>query len=136
MRQILYKSKSRVGLDRDELEKLTIAAGVNNALADITGLLWTDGNEFVQVLEGDSGQLEQLLQVLYRDPRHTDVQIVDDRPISTREYGDWSMQRPVADTSTHGFEHRMLLRLDAANTAMARAVQSVIRGSKAYEARI
>jgi uncharacterized membrane protein (DUF373 family) len=50
------------------------------------------GNKtFIQILEGEEDVVHKLVKTIKRDPRHTNLQIVKQKPIERHEYADWSM---------------------------------------------
>lgn len=57
----------------------------------MTGLLLYQHGHFVQVLEGTKALVFGLLEVIKEDARHTNVQVVIEQEITTREFGDWRM---------------------------------------------
>ena len=57
----------------------------------MTGGLVFNHINFVQVLEGEEADVRQLIQSISRDPRHTDVRIIEARTFETRLFGAWSM---------------------------------------------
>ena len=46
---------------------------------------------FLQVIEGDADRIDLLLDTLGRDTRHADLEVLLDRSLDAREFGDWSM---------------------------------------------
>ncbi|MGN5373901.1 BLUF domain-containing protein [Sphingomonas hankookensis] len=89
-RQILYASRSEAGIDVDHILQ---QSRHNNAVDGITGLLWHDGDHFVQVIEGPESSIAATYARIAIDPRHHDVTILSDRPVGAREFGYWSMER-------------------------------------------
>ncbi len=89
--QVLYSSRSIY--PRGDLTDLDIlkTAIDNNALLNITGALLRDERRFLQILEGQTDKVLPLLQSIQTDPRHFDMQILFQRQIDTRIFGDWSM---------------------------------------------
>lgn len=63
----------------------------NNALRDLTGALATHRGTFIQVIEGPSDAVDLLLDRLRRDPRHTDIRVLDRAPVERRSFEAWSM---------------------------------------------
>jgi hypothetical protein len=62
-----------------------------NAKKNITGiLLYKDGN-FMQVLEGDSLDVDELLQRISKDKRHTGLITLRRTIINNRTFGEWKM---------------------------------------------
>lgn len=57
----------------------------------ITGALIFTGTHFAQALEGDTGSIEILMSALRRDPRHTNIIVVERSNIVQRRFAGWSM---------------------------------------------
>jgi hypothetical protein len=95
MIRVLYVSKPAAGLDRDGIEALLSPvrerALVHNAQHHLTGALAYSENCFAQALEGEEAIVEALMAKIARDPRHSDVQVVDRREVSNRAFPDWAM---------------------------------------------
>ena len=53
-------------------------------------LLYKDGN-FMQVLEGPAAAVRDLHERINRDPRHTGLITLMERPVTQRQFADWSM---------------------------------------------
>ena len=130
MRQLLYVSESLVGSDVRELDRIMVAARANNAMDGLTGLLWTDGKRFAQVLEGDSSAVASLLAKLCLDRRHRDLEVVHDTTIAQRQFGDWSMGRPTNDRIFMTYEERMRTQLGKLRSELGAIFESVIAGSR------
>jgi hypothetical protein len=62
-----------------------------NARRQITGLLVFDGMRFCQHLEGPRIEAMALMERIARDPRHTQVQIVHQGPLTRRRYERFDM---------------------------------------------
>lgn len=46
---------------------------------------------FLQVLEGPDEVVDELIETIKKDPRHTFIQMLHRKPIERREYSDWFM---------------------------------------------
>lgn len=130
MRQLLYVSESYVGHDIAALDRLMVQARTNNAIDGITGLLWTDGILFAQVIEGDEPAVDDLIARLQRDDRHSEMRIVGDARTEQRQFGDWSMNRPSSDPMAEVFESRMLSQLARAGGPGAADFRRIIAGAR------
>jgi hypothetical protein len=75
---------------------------------DITGFLIYSDNRFCQLIEGEEAQLRGLLRKFGTDPRHKDIDVLLDEPISGRRFERWRMQR-VAKGSSASEEVRQVL---------------------------
>jgi hypothetical protein len=64
-----------------------------NAESALTGMLWADGKSFAQVLEGDPDDVGRTMERIREDRRHADIEVLLDRPVLSRQFGDWSMRR-------------------------------------------
>ena len=90
--QYLYISTAP-SLPREEVDAILAASARNNPARGITGLLLFNGRNFLQLLEGESGAVEGLMQTITADPRHSGVSVLDRRGISERTCPDWAMKR-------------------------------------------
>lgn len=91
MRQLLYSSIGTRAAIGDDVATILLQSRRNNAVSGITGLLWTDGLRYVQVIEGSHGSVESLVNRLSVDPRHRAMTILMDDPIEARSFGRWHM---------------------------------------------
>ncbi|WP_299925138.1 BLUF domain-containing protein [uncultured Pelagimonas sp.] len=89
--QVLYISRSTY--PRGDLTDLEILKTANrkNKLANVTGALLRDNRRFLQILEGETAAVLHTIEAIQQDPRHFDVNILFQRAIETRFFGDWSM---------------------------------------------
>jgi hypothetical protein len=58
----------------------------NNVVTGVTGVLLFDGTTFVQAIEGERGEVEDLYESIARDPRHEEIELIECRPIAARGY--------------------------------------------------
>ena len=78
---------------RRRAEELRISKQlVDNALDGITGLLVFNGTHFLQIIEGSEKGIDDLVDRLRRDPRHTGFEIRDRRKVDVRSFPEWSME--------------------------------------------
>lgn len=89
---LTYTSLARLDLDASELEAIHRTALQLNALDGITGLLVFNGTHFLQIIEGAPNAIDDLVQRLRRDPRHSGFEVRDRHPVETRSFPDWSME--------------------------------------------
>lgn len=89
--QLVYTSLATKPLAEDELKELVAAARVNNARLGITALLLYKNASFLQVLEGEEGKTERLLEKIRRDSRHESVVLIARRHLDTPTFADWPM---------------------------------------------
>jgi hypothetical protein len=91
MYRVIYVSRSLIGGEQGTLSGIVQAAADRNRSASITGMLWSAADNFVQALEGDEAAVMITMQRILADRRHTDVEIVETRPIQAPRFGAWSM---------------------------------------------
>jgi len=100
MRRVIYISESRIGDCDDEVAKIIEQSERRNAEAGITGLLWFDGANLVQALEGEALDVAMTMERIYLDPRHSSVEVVSARDVTTRMFGGWSMRHAGTEPAT------------------------------------
>ena len=69
-------------------------ARLGNARDGVTGVLTVVEGRFVQIIEGPEAALDGLMAKLLRDPRHTDLTVLERRRAERRSFGDWDMVSP------------------------------------------
>ena len=92
LKSLTYTSLARLDLEADDLEAIHRTAREVNALEGITGLLIFNGTHFLQIVEGSPDAIDDLVERLRRDPRHSGVEVRDERAIEQRSFPDWSME--------------------------------------------
>lgn len=91
MIQVCYLSTATEPMSGQDLDVLVQSCRSHNADRAVTGMLLYGNGTFLQVLEGPERVIDELLDVIEEDPRHTGMQILYRKGISQREYSDWSM---------------------------------------------
>lgn len=113
MRQIVYRSTTTANRGRaaDDIPDIVRQAVARNGIEGITGLLYCEDDGFLQVIEGPSDSMSDLIARLYRDDRHRDLTILVDRPVAQREFGDWTMIYRDRRESIDAFDDRLRVLL-------------------------
>ena len=92
-RSLLYVS--RHALSKTEAEGtvagIVLAARLHNERAGITGAIACTHDHFAQIIEGSSAALDELMNRIDCDQRHTNVTVLRVEAISRRRLPDWSM---------------------------------------------
>ncbi|SMF94109.1 Sensors of blue-light using FAD [Methylomagnum ishizawai] len=89
--QVIYASRAiRPFSDRD-LVLLLRKSRDRNRRHGITGMLVYQEPIFLQVLEGEAGELEPVWRDIAADPRHGQIVELRSGPVESRDYGEWSM---------------------------------------------
>ena len=92
LKTLTYTSRARLDLTDDELNDIHQTARHLNALDGITGLLLFDGSRFLQIVEGAEGAIDNLVERLRMDPRHSAFEVRDERYVEQRSFDGWSME--------------------------------------------
>ena len=71
-------------------EILQISRARNRALG-VTGTLLFSGGHFAQCLEGSREGVEEVMSGIARDPRHTDITIIEAGAAAAGRFPDWSL---------------------------------------------
>ena len=111
MRQLLYVSTASRPDARIDIDAIFERSRHNNALDGVTGLLYTDGRRFLQVIEGSDESIEQTFARIGGDNRHKDITVLIDRSIDAREFGYWAMSRRSDRTALDELDQLMMRRL-------------------------
>jgi uncharacterized membrane protein (DUF373 family) len=91
MIQISYISSANPPMSTQDLLVLLRQCRDNNAGRGVTGMLLYANGTFLQVLEGPDQVIDDLVEVIKKDPRHTGIHMLYRKPIERRQYSDWSM---------------------------------------------
>lgn len=91
-KQIVYTSLAALDISEEQLASIHASARDLNGLDGITGLLVFNGTHFLQWIEGPPAAIDDLLQRLRRDVRHSGLEIREDRMTGERLFGDWAMK--------------------------------------------
>ena len=91
LRIVVYRSTARHHLGEAGLRDILTVSRRNNGIEGVSGVLRNEDGQFVQALEGTPEAIAHLLRRIAVDPRHERFEIVVDRPIPERYFGDWTM---------------------------------------------
>ncbi len=90
--RIIYCSQFNEEADHSELAKILDKATQNNPKKGLTGLLIFGDDRFLQVLEGEREQVNELYGKIVCDKRNKKNMILCFEEILEREFSDWSMR--------------------------------------------
>ena len=91
LRRIVYTSQALKQFSKRSLLDLLHDARAFNTIDNITGVLMHRKGSFLQVIEGESKHVDDLLTRLQRDPRHNNVKVIADSSVTKRLFENWSM---------------------------------------------
>lgn len=99
MIRLIYASTALSAWGTEDLLKLLKECRAHNSAKNITGILLFSNNTFLQVLEGDEASVNSMYALIEKDPRHTDVTIIEKQPIIERAFPYWSMGFESVDSN-------------------------------------
>ena len=91
LRRIVYTSQALKQFSKRSLLDLLHDARAFNTIDNITGVLMHRKGSILQVIEGESKHVDDLLTRLQRDPRHNNVKVIADSSVTKRLFENWSM---------------------------------------------
>jgi len=91
MKQLIYYSTAISDMSDEALERILEVSVSNNAQLDITGLLIIKERTFMQTLEGEDAVVDELYHKIEQDPRHKNIILFLQKPITQRQFPNWSM---------------------------------------------
>jgi len=89
--RLIYSSEATGEMARADLAQMLEESRIRNARRDITGVLVFVDGVFLQVLEGEKDDVEDLMESIRRDPRHRDIKIFHEEEIDRRAFPTWRM---------------------------------------------
>jgi hypothetical protein len=93
--RLLYASRTTAEIDEALIASILEHSRKYNQEHGITGILCTasSGRVFLQLLEGGRAAVNTLYGNIVRDPRHTDITLLDYAEITERRFASWRMGR-------------------------------------------
>jgi len=91
MFRLIYVSSATLPLSSSALDALLEVCRRNNQNDDITGMLLYRDGDFLQILEGKENTVKETYRRITADSRHRGIILLDESPISQREFSEWSM---------------------------------------------
>jgi len=120
LKSLTYTSLAAIDLQPDDLEAIHRTARQVNALEGVTGVLIFNGTHFLQVIEGAPNAIDDLVERLRRDTRHSGLEIRDEHEAEERVFPDWSMELVRVSASYFEARETILDRLPANIAAQLR----------------
>ena len=91
MNRVMYMSTATRFMPDSELEELLETSRKNNKERSLTGLLIVKGRTFLQCLEGDKKDVEEVYEKISKDDRHMNIIDLIEEDIQTRMFPNWEM---------------------------------------------
>ena len=104
--RLTYASRLKKPLKHDVLEKIMAVSRRNNRKLGVTGALCHSPRGFLQILEGPAAAVNELYNRIVRDPRHTQVTLLEYTKVPFREFENWSMAYVRTDEIAKALLHK------------------------------
>ena len=128
LRRLVYTSVATRDCDDDGLARILRSSQDNNVLYSVTGILWSDGQRFIQVLEGPSASVQETYDRILIDERHHDLAVIYDETVEQRAFGSWSMCHRRSYETDDEYDRKIRRALAAAPTHVGGMLQAFIGG--------
>ena len=107
MLQLIYVSSINPKTGGVDPAPILVTSRRNNARDQITGMLYSDGQRFLQALEGPEDAVENAFKRIQRDTRHRAVVVLSRRTVQRREFGEWQMAHRTPGEDADAFVARV-----------------------------
>ena len=91
IRSLLYQSTAQTDFPSIEDHNILETAWRHNGEMGVTGYLLRSHTQYFQYLEGPGDVLTDLLDMIRKDPRHTNLHLLSDTTLSERRFAKWGM---------------------------------------------
>ena len=88
---MIYVSSATKEMSPEDLQFILEQSNRNNQNRNVTGMLLYKNKTFMQVLEGEKENVENLYALITTDSRHRDLKLLVDEEIEQRNFSEWSM---------------------------------------------
>ncbi len=123
---LLYVSRSTLRLpgEAGAVDAIVATSQSRNPHSGVTGALVFTEKQFAQYLEGPEESVRALMDSILRDPRHADVQMIFEQPMSGRRFPTWAMA--YAGPSTFVAGHVLTLAEATTPSRRSKAAERLI----------
>jgi hypothetical protein len=105
--QLIYTSRSTTEVTEEILLNILSVSQNKNHNLRISGLLVFGNGRFIQLLEGDKENVQDLFySTIQRDPRHTDVKVLLETESPNRCMPTWTMGFSLLGNSASDISHQ------------------------------
>ena len=91
VKRLVYVSRRAPELGLEDAIELITTAAERNAVSGITGFILMAPKFFLQVLEGDAEHVTETFGRIQKDPRHSDLEVLEEAVVEQRSFAQWSM---------------------------------------------
>ena len=98
--RLLYVSTITEKFKKLAIQDILEHAQQRNAAEGVSGILYFNNTHFMQCLEGQREVVNRIYNTIVRDDRHSNVVLLDYKPIHSRDFAEWSMAYVPNTTKT------------------------------------
>lgn len=91
LQELIYTSLAQTTASKDVVQDILDTSHRNNIANGVTGLLLFDGVRYIQILEGEPENVDQLFETIRQDKRHTALELLHRGGIDGRAFQNWRM---------------------------------------------
>jgi hypothetical protein len=91
MKQLIYASTATQTVNFDVIKDILTQCVAKNNEFGISGMMIFDGKQFLQCIEGNEAEINQLKENIFNDPRHQDIHLIGVKDITVRLFSQWCM---------------------------------------------
>ena len=127
---ISYFSHASKSLTNQDIEEMINKARIKNAKNNITGCLVYKNNQFLQIFEGSMGTAIDLFEAIKKDPRHSEVTLINKFWRNSRGFKNWDMA-----FFSDNFKNKHLIEnneVEYISTSLMNIEKHITEGSEEY----
>jgi hypothetical protein len=91
MKQMIYTSTATESVNFDVINDLLTQCVQKNNEFSISGMMVFDGKQFLQCIEGNEAQINQLQENIFKDTRHQNIYLLGEEEVTERLFNKWNM---------------------------------------------
>jgi hypothetical protein len=91
MLRLLFYSTAYADISPADIYEIATRSSEANIENKITGALAFNGETFCHCLEGMQESVQNLIETIRKDGRNSDLEVIAEKVITVRYFGDWSM---------------------------------------------
>lgn len=99
---ITFASERVFDMPAMSLVRLFTQSYYSNKANGITGILLFDGDQYGEIIEGEIDTIKKIWQIIKKDKRHKNINIIAKDIITSRAYATWSMRSVDGDSIASG----------------------------------
>ena len=96
LERLVYSSSASPGIGQSDVAGIVDISVERNPDRGVTGFLIFDSDHFLQIIEGLPQDVDRLMDIIERDVRHCDIEVLDRRLVPERLFPDWRMKHLIS----------------------------------------